>query len=39
MPPEVMLRGKPSGRSRWASASKATLTNPRGAYSSSSGLT
>ena len=39
IPPKVVLRGKPSGRSRWASASMATLPTPFTAYSKGPGLT
>jgi hypothetical protein len=36
---EVVLRGKPSGRSRWAGGSKAARADPKGTHSNSRGLT
>jgi hypothetical protein len=35
---EVVLRGKPSGRSRWAGGSKAARADPKGTHSNSRGL-
>jgi hypothetical protein len=38
IPAKVVLRGKPSGRSRWAAGSKAARADPKGAHSKSPGL-